>query len=49
MRDPWFRGLSVTPIESCDRQRFDAELDEHHWLGHRMVGETLRYVAADGG
>ncbi|MHB1549234.1 MAG: hypothetical protein ACYCX8_10950, partial [Acidimicrobiales bacterium] len=22
-------------------------LDEHHWLGHRMVGETMRYVAAD--
>ncbi len=27
--------------------RFDAELDEHHWLGHRMVGETMRYVAVD--
>ncbi len=30
-----------------DAGRFDAELDEHHWLGHRMVGETLRYVAVD--
>lgn len=20
-------------------------LDEHHWLGHRLVGETMRYVA----
>ena len=30
-----------------DARRFDAELDEHHWLGHRMVGETMRYVAVD--
>src|SRR5664279_4604674 len=30
-----------------DAGRFDAELDEHHWLGHRMVGETMRYVAVD--
>ncbi len=27
--------------------RFDAEPDEHHWLGHRMVGETMRYEAVD--
>lgn len=31
-----------------DRGRFDAELAEHHWLGYRMVGETMRYVAVDG-
>jgi len=30
-----------------DARRFDAELDEHHWIGHRMVGETMRYVAVD--
>ena len=30
-----------------DLGRFDAELDAHHWLGHRMVGETVRYVATD--
>lgn len=30
-----------------DARRFDAELDEHHWLGLRMVGETMRYVAVD--
>jgi predicted transposase YbfD/YdcC len=47
MRDAWFAGLSVAPIGSGDGARFDAELDEHHWLGHRMVGETLRYVAVD--
>ena len=22
-------------------------MDEHHWLGHRMAGETMRYVATD--
>jgi len=30
-----------------DARRFDAGLDEHHWLGHRMVGETMRYLAVD--
>ena len=30
-----------------DLGRFDTELDAHHWLGHRMVGETVRYVATD--
>ena len=47
MRDEWFVGLSVAPISVGDANRFDAELDEHHWLGHRMVGETMRYVATD--
>lgn len=33
-----------------ERARFDAALDEHHWLGHRLVGATVRHVAvaADG-
>lgn len=47
VRDAWFEGLSVAPILPGDAGRFDAELDEHHWLGHRMVGETMRYVAID--
>jgi predicted transposase YbfD/YdcC len=47
VRDAWFAGLSVTPIAFGEGGRFDAELDEHHWLGHRMVGETMRYVARD--
>jgi hypothetical protein len=47
MRDAWFAGLRVAPIGAGDGARFDAELDEHHWLGHRMVGETMRYVAVD--
>ncbi len=40
-------GLVVAPMLPGDARRFDAELDEHHWLGHRMVGETMRYVAVD--
>jgi predicted transposase YbfD/YdcC len=47
VRDAWFTGLIVAPIGVGDQVRFDAELDEHHWLGHRMVGETMRYVAVD--
>src|ERR1017187_2889306 len=47
VRDPWFASLSVAPIGVGDAGRFDAELDEHHWLGHRMVGETMRYAAFD--
>ena len=40
-------NLRVAPMVPGDAGRFDAELDEHHWLGHRMVGETMRYVAVD--
>ncbi|MHB8219875.1 MAG: ISAs1 family transposase, partial [Acidimicrobiales bacterium] len=40
-------SLRVAPIGAGDGSRFDAELDEHHWLGHRMVGETMRYAAVD--
>jgi predicted transposase YbfD/YdcC len=47
VRDAWVAGLRVAPISDSDRARFDAELDEHHWLGHRMVGETMRYAALD--
>ncbi len=40
-------------LERCVRSlstsaRFDESLDEHHWLGHRLVGETMRYVAVGG-
>ncbi len=41
--------LVVRPIERGEVGRFNRELDQHHWLGHRLVGETMRYVAeADG-
>lgn len=42
------RELSVRPIRAGERERFDDELDGHHWLGHRLVGETMRYVAVGG-
>lgn len=35
----------MRPIVGGERDRFDAELDEQHWLGHRLVGETVRHVA----
>lgn len=40
--------LVVRPVTRDERARFDAELDAHHWLGHRLVGETMRHVACDG-
>ena len=39
------RQISVRPIFPSEQAKFDAGLDEHHWLGHRLVGETMRYVA----
>lgn len=45
MRDVFLAGLSVRPIDRGERERFDAELAEHHWLGNRLVGETVRHVA----
>jgi hypothetical protein len=38
--------LSLRPVERDEVARFNACLDEHHWLGHRLVGETMRYVAS---
>jgi hypothetical protein len=40
-------GLVVRPVGRDEVDRFNACLDEHHWLGHRIVGETLRYVATE--
>lgn len=45
MADPGLSSLEVRPISARERRRFDDTLDEHHWLGHRLVGETMRYVA----
>ena len=39
----------VRPIERGEVGRFNLELDRHHWLGHRLVGETMRYVAIEDG
>ncbi len=41
--------LVVRPIARDEVARFNAELDAHHWLGHRLVGETLRHVATEDG
>jgi hypothetical protein len=40
--------LVVRPVRRGEVDRFNTELDEHHWLGHRIVGETMRYVATWG-
>jgi hypothetical protein len=45
MPDPYLRSICVRPIVPEERPRFDEELDHHHWLGHNLVGETMRYVA----
>ena len=35
----------VRPISIDEVGRFNALLDAHHWLGHRLTGQVLRYVA----
>ena len=37
--------MSVRPILAGEIGRFNAELDAHHWLGHRLTGQVMRYVA----
>src|SRR5680860_40599 len=46
MSDLDLDAVSVRPIRPDERARFDLVLDEHHWLGRRLVGETMRYVAS---
>jgi len=42
-------GLVVRRVAAGEVARFDGLLDEHHWLGRGLVGETVRQVAiADG-
>ena len=38
-------GVAVRPIFVDEVGRFNAALREHHWLGHRLTGQVLRYVA----
>jgi len=45
MPDPYLQAMAVRPIRPDERMRFDEELDRHHWLGHNLVGETMRHVA----
>ena len=37
--------MTVRPISFEEAGKFSACLDEHHWLGHRLTGQVLRYVA----
>jgi hypothetical protein len=37
--------VAVRPIFVDEVGRFNAALREHHWLGHRLTGQVLRYVA----
>lgn len=39
------RSVRVRPIFADEVDRFSFELDTHHWLGHRLTGQVLRYVA----
>jgi hypothetical protein len=41
----WRASLVVRPIVVGEVERFNAELSAHHWLGHRLSGRVLRYVA----
>ena len=38
-------GLVVRRVVAGEVARFDSLLDEHHWLGRGLVGETVRQVA----
>ncbi|MGH9044432.1 MAG: ISAs1 family transposase [Acidimicrobiales bacterium] len=39
------QALSVRPVRADEVARFNALLDEHHFLGHHLFGRVLRYVA----
>jgi predicted transposase YbfD/YdcC len=41
----WRRSLVVRPVADGEVDRFRAELGAHHWLGFRLSGQVMRYVA----
>jgi ribosomal protein S18 acetylase RimI-like enzyme len=41
----WRGALVVRPVEDDELGRFAAELSAHHWLGSRLSGRVVRYVA----
>ena len=45
MVSSWRAGLVVRPVVVGELERFNTELSAHHWLGHRLTGRVLRYVA----
>ena len=38
-------SVTVRPVAFGESGRFNDLLDAHHWLGHRLTGQVLRYVA----
>jgi predicted transposase YbfD/YdcC len=42
------RALAVRLVRADEVRRFNALLDEHHFLGHHLFGRVLRYVATEG-
>lgn len=40
--------LAHWPTVPSEQTGRGTDLDEHHWLGHRLVGEGMRYVALSG-
>ncbi|MHB8295261.1 MAG: Druantia anti-phage system protein DruA [Acidimicrobiales bacterium] len=40
--------LAVRLVRVDEVTRFNALLDEHHYLGHHLFGRVLRYVATEG-
>jgi len=43
--ESWRSWLVVRPVADDERDRFAAELAAHHWLGSRLAGRVMRYVA----
>ena len=42
------QSLSVRLVRPGEVGRFNDLLDEHHFLGHRLYGRVMRYVAVEG-
>lgn len=42
-----FGRLVVRPARRDEVPSFNRLLDEHHWLGHNLVGEVVRYIALE--
>ena len=47
--DAWRGLLVVRPVGEDELGRFSALLSVHHWLGPRLSGQVIRYVATVGG
>ena len=45
--EPGFGSLAVRLIAQSEIARVNELLDQHHYLGHHLVGRVLRYVACE--